>query len=142
MSVNSMASMLTSQIETALNMDVAAQQSPISNIIAAAVGSMAGVGKIPSAPSPIPVVPAGVSAGAAQIEMALSMGPAAQQSVVAQLIAAGISSIGVNAPPAGLSFLAAQIEMALSMGPAANQSTAAQIIGNAVPAYYNMGTVI
>ena len=141
MSVNAMASMLSSQIEMALNMGPAAMQGPIANIIAAAVGSMAGVGKIPAVPI-IPIIPAGISAGAAQIEMALSMGPAANQATVANIIAVGISVIGVNAPPAGLSFLASQIEMALNMGPAANQSTVAKIIGNAVPVYYNMGTVI
>lgn len=142
MSVNSMTSTLQSQIETALGMDIAANPIATSQLVAVAIGSMAAVGKIPSAPSPIPVVPAGVAAGGAQIQTSLSMGPAAQQTIVAQIMALGISVIGVNAPPTGLSFLISQIESALNMGPAANNKTTAQIIGAAVPAYYNMGTVI
>lgn len=142
MAVASMTSMLSSQIETALGMGPAASPKIVAQIIASAVGSMAGVGKIPAAPSPLPVIPAGISAGASQIETALNLGPAAKQKVVAQLIALGISSIGVNAPPAGLSFLASQIENAFSMGPAAKEKVVANIIGSSVPTYYNMGGVI
>ena len=142
MSVNSMTSMLTSQIETALKMDMAANAMPISAMIAGAVASMAGVGKIPAAPSPIPVIPAGVSAGTNLIFASFNLGPAAKQKIVAQMMAAGIAVIGINAPPAGLSYLTSQIENAFNLGPAANQKMVAQIIGSAVPTYYNMGTVI
>lgn len=137
-----MTSMLQSQIETALSMDIAANPVATSQLVAAAVASMAAVGKIPSAPSPIPVIPAGVSAGGSLIQAALSLGPAAIQPLVAQMMATGISVIGVNAPPTGLSYLQSQIESALNMGQAANNQTTAKIIGAAVPVYYNMGTVI
>lgn len=142
MSVNALTSSLQSQIEAALSMDIAANPVATSQLVAAAIGSMAAVGKIPSAPSPIPVIPAGVAAGGALIQSALSLGPAAIQTLVAQMMAAGISVIGVNAPPAGLSYLQSQIETALSMGEAANNQTTAKIIGAAVPTYYNMGSVI
>lgn len=141
MPVNSMTSTLTSQIEAALSMDIAANNLVISQMIAAAVASMAGVGIIPGAP-PIPIIPAGVAAGASQIQTALSMGPAAQIPVVAQIFAAGISVIGINAPPTGLPFLTNQVQIALSMDIAAEPSKIAQIIGSAVPVYYNMGGVI
>ncbi len=142
MAVASMTSMLISQIETALSMGPAANPKVIAQIIAAAVGSMAGVGKLPAGPALIPIIPAGISIGASQIETALNLGPAAKPKIVAQLIALGISSIGVNAPPAGLSFLASQIESSFSLGPAANEKAVANIIGSSVPTYYNMGGVI
>lgn len=133
---------LQSQITNALNMGPAAQQATVATIIASAVASVAPMGFFPPAPVPIPLIPAGMAAGQSMILNGLSMGPAAQQSTVAQMMATGISLIAPTAPPAGMSLLKSQIEGALSMGPAAQQATVATIIATAIASYFPMGGVV
>ena len=133
---------LQTQILSALSLGNAAQQSVIAAQIAAAVASVAPMGLFPAGPAMIPLIPAGVAATQAQILSALSMGNAAQQSVVAAQMAAGISLCAPMAPPAGLSFLQMQIQNALSLGQAAQQSVISTIIATAISTYYMMGGVL
>lgn len=133
---------LQSQLNTALNMGPAAQQATVATIIASAVAMVAPMGFFPPAPIPIPLIPAGMAAGQSMISNALNMGPAAEQSTVAQMIATGISLIAPIAPPAGMSTLKSQIESALKMGQAAQIPTVATMIAVAIPTYYMTGGVL
>lgn len=134
--------LLQTQIQNALNLGPAAQVPTVATIIASAVASAAPTGLFPPAPTPVPLVPAGLAAGQAQIQSALNLGPAAQQPVVAQLIALGVSLIAPAAPPAGLTLLKTQIENALNLSSAAQVPTVATIIASAIVQYYLAGGVI
>ena len=134
--------LVNSQINNALSLGPAAQPSLVATMIAAAVSSAVPMGFLPTPPAPIPLVPAGLPAGQNLINNALSLGPAAQPSLVATMIASGISMIAPMAPPAGLSFLQSQIESALSMREAAQEPVVAAMISSAIITYYTMGGIL
>lgn len=134
--------LINSQLNNALSLGPAAQPSLVATMIASAVAQAAPMGLFPMAPSPIPLIPAGLAAGQNLINNALSLGPAAQPGLVATMIASGISLIAPMAPPAGLSFLQSQIESALSMGQAAQEPVIATMISSAIITYYTMGGIL
>lgn len=133
---------LQSQFMLALSMKQGAQVQLTSNLLASAVGTIAPMGLLPIPPTFIPLIPAGLSAGLAMIQQALSMKQGAQISTVSQLIATGISLIAPLAPPAGMSALTKQIESALSMKQGAKVQTTANLLASAVISYYSCGGII
>lgn len=134
--------LLNNQIANALSMDIAADPNTVATIIATAVGQASSMGLLPAAPAPIPLVPAGLSAGQNLITNALNLQIAADIKIVATIMATGISLIAPLAPPAGLSYLQNEIANALSMDIAAQQKTVALMISNAIIQYYTMGGII
>jgi len=134
-------SLLKAQIGMALKMGKAAQVTTTAQVIASAIGSSVPMGFFPTAPVPVPLYPAGLSAGQALISSALNMGPAATIATTAQMMAMGISVIAPTAPPAGLSALQSQIESALSSGKGADQSIIAEQLATAIVQYYQSGGV-
>lgn len=135
-------SILQSQIKSALSLDVAAQPQTFVAIVIAALSSVIPMGLLPSAPSPIPLTPAGISAAQSNMDTALNLGPAAQIDTTAALIALAVSLAAPLAPPAGLSNLQSQIANALSMQQAANIDMTAQLIALSIIQYYTMGGII
>ena len=133
---------LQSQLKGALSMGNGAQVASTSQLFAAGVASIVPMGMFPIAPVPVPLAPAGMSAGASLIQNALSMGNGATIDAVSQMIAMGISVIAPVAPPAGLSILAQQIKGALSLGNGATVDSTAMMIALAVPTYYMAGGVL
>lgn len=135
-------SLLKSQIESALKMGKGANIDTTAQIIASAVGSASSMGIFPTAPTPVPLSPSGLSAGQSLIKAALSMGKGASISSTAKMMATGISLIAPAAPPAGLSSLQSQLEAALSMGKGADMSPIAAQFAVAIVSYYTSGGVI
>lgn len=135
-------SVLQSQIKAALSMGKAANQTAVIGIIIAGLSSIIPMGLIPTAPSPIPLIPAGISGTQFTMNAAINIGPAAAISTTAAMWAAAISTAAPMAPPAGLSALQSQIESAMSMGKAANIDTTAQLISAAIIQYYITGGIL
>jgi len=135
-------SLLKTQIKAALSLGKGASASSTATQIAAAVASAAPTGLFPPAPTPIPLVPAGLSAGQALITQSLSLGKGATISGTAQAMAAGISVIAPVAPPAGLSLLQTQISSALSAGKGADIDLVATQLSIAIVQYYVTGGVL
>lgn len=133
---------LQSQFLSALSMKQGAQVQISANLLGAAIGTAVPLGLLPMVPSPIPLVPAGLSAGISMIRQALSMKQGAEISTVSQLIANGISLIAPLAPPSGLSLLAKQIESAFSMKQGAREQTTANLLASAVITYYTSGGIL
>lgn len=134
-------SVLQSQFLSALSFKQGAQVQMTATLFASAVATVAPMGLLPGVP-PIPLVPAGVSAGMSMIQQALSLQQSAAQATVSKMIANGVSLIAPLAPPAGLSTLAQQIESALTLDQGARENVVANLIATAVIMYYTSGGVL
>lgn len=135
-------SLLKTQIKAALSLGKGANINTTAIQIAAAVASAVPTGFFPIAPTPIPLVPAGLSAGQSLITQAFSLGKGATISATSQALAAGISVIAPTAPPAGISLLQTQISSALSAGKGADIDIIATQLSIAIVQYYTTGGVL
>jgi hypothetical protein len=135
-------SVLQSQIKAALSMDKAANQSAVIGMIIAGLSSVIPMGLVPTAPSPTPLAPAGISGTQSTMNAAINMGPAATIDTTAAMWASAISIAAPMAPPAGMSALQSQIKNAMSMDKAANIDTTAQLIALAIIQYYLAGGIL
>ena len=133
---------LQSQFISALSLRQGAQVQSTSAMMASAIASIVPMGLFPVIPAPVPLVPAGVSAGMSMIQNALSLKQGAQISAVSKMIANGVSLIAPTAPPAGLSLLGQQLESAMSMKQGAQIQTTASLMASAIIAYYTSGGVL
>lgn len=133
---------LKTQISSALKLERSASQASVAAIIASATAGLAPMGLFPRGPTMIPLVPSGFSACRAQIQNALKMERAAKPSMVAQIMALGISVLCPIVPPAGLSACKAQMENAFKMDRAATPNAVAQIIALAIVNYYLAGGAV
>ncbi len=133
---------LQSQFISALSLKQGAQVQSTSAIMASAIASIAPMGLFPVVPIPVPLVPAGVSAGMSMIQNAMSLKQGAQVSIVSKMIANGISLIAPTAPPAGLSLLGQQIESAMSLKQGAQIQSTASLLASAIITYYSSGGVL
>lgn len=134
--------LLETQIKTAFSLDKGAEKTIISLMLATAIASSASAGLLPSAPSPIPLIPCGLTAGQTLIQNSMSLDKMATQDLVAQLIAQGVSVIAPMCPPVGLATLQLQLAQALKMDKGASPDLTAQLWSQAIIAYYSMGTII
>lgn len=135
-------SLLQNQLKSSLSLQQGAQIKTSASLISAGIASIVPMGLLPSAPSPIPLTPAGLSAGMNMIEQALSLDKGATISTVASLLANGISLIAPLAPPAGLSILSQLIESALSLDVGADIGITSAQIASAIITYYTCGGII
>ena len=130
-----------SQLQTAWGMGKGAQINTSSQLFCTALSSIVPMGLIPSGPTMIPLVPAGLTAASSLMIAGLSMGKGAQRSTTSKQMARAISVLSPLCPPAGLTSLSSMIEAALSMGKGAKVNTVAQQISQAVITYYQTGGV-
>ena len=142
MPIGASVSLLKGQFRNALSMGKGASIATTSQVFASAIASAASMGIFPTAPTPVPLAPSGLSAGANMIKNALSMGKSASISTTAQMIASAVSMIAPTAPPSGLSGLRSNLKNALSAGKGANINTTATQFASAVVSYYTSGGVI
>lgn len=146
MSIAGAQSIIEANVLAALSFDAAALAPTVATLIIAAVASAAPLGLYPPSPPPVfpstPVAPVGVAPATQGMTAALSMGPAAEEPMTAQLMAVAVASLAPAVPPAGLSLLQSDIETALSFGPAADPQTFAQLFSIAVVNYYQMAGVL
>jgi len=133
---------LQSQFVSAMSLKQGAQVQSTSAIMASAIASVVPMGLFPVAPTPIPLTPAGMSAGLSMIQNAMSLKQGAQISTVSKMIANGISLIAPTAPPAGLSLLGQQLESAMSMKQGAQIQTTTSLMASAIITYYTSGGVL
>lgn len=134
-------SILQSQIKSALSLEKGAQIPTTASALSAAIAGIVPVGIFPTAPTPKPLTPDGVSAGQAMFSSALSLGAGATISATAQMFATAVSLIAPAAPPAGISSLQSQFESALSMEKGADIEAIAAQMATAIVQYYVVGGV-
>ena len=135
-------SILKSQFLSALSLKQGAQTQITGMRLSLAIGSVVPMGLLPIPPAPIPLIPAGLSAGISMIQQAMSFKQGAQVKTTAQMIAKGVSLIAPLAPPAGLSLLSKQIEAAFSLKQGARENVVADLLSIAVITYYTCGGII
>jgi len=130
---------LESALKSAFSLGMASSSTLASEIIGAGLLAVISMGQFPSVPSPIPLVPSGISAAKSMIKQAFSLGPAATPELSAQMITAGVVASCSMIPPAGVSSLQSAIKSAFSNKDSADKTTSAQKMSSAIITYYKTG---
>lgn len=133
---------LQNALKSAFSMGKGATQQAVVGVIISGLTSIIPMGIFPTAPTPIPLAPAGISATQSNLNNSLGLGKASTIDTTAQLISLAVSLAAPMAPPAGLSILQNNIKSAFSMGKAANIDTVTQLISVAIIQYYLAGGVM
>lgn len=137
-----MQSPLESQIAAALQLKQAAAIPTTAQLIIAGVVAAAPAGQIPSAPSPIPVIPSGADSALTSAQNAFSLQQAASVEATATILGTAISVVAPVVPPSGLPALISSLQSALSQGEGASPDQVAQEMASAVIQYYQAGGVV
>ena len=133
---------LKNAIKAALNLEVAGNPDLTSTIIISTLAGLVPMGLFPPAPSPLPLIPSGVSIAQNGIKGALSLEVAGNPDLTSLQMASAIQALVPNIPPVGFSILQNAIKSALSLEVAGNPDLQAEIIANAIVGYYTSGGVI
>ena len=96
----------------------------------------------PMGPVMVPVPPLGFPICKALIEASFNLGPAAKPTIIGNMMAGGIATLGPTVPPTGQVLLAQQIGIALNLQQAGKPDPHGALMAAAVLTYYASGTVI
>ena len=142
MAISAMTSALSSQLQGIFNTGLPG--SPTSNAvrIASAIASIVPSGLIYVGVSWIPVVPAGVSACQAMLNIAFNTGLPGTPSSSSQIMASAIAALAPMVPPAGMSVLKSLLQSIDNMGLSGAASTSAQMMASCIISYFVAGGVI
>lgn len=144
MSVSSSFSMLSSQIQAALQTDIAGNPDLFATMVTSATASAVTMGLIQlSSPPTPPVTPPtpGFSAMRSQLISALNLDIAGNPSLFANSFAAAVSVLSPVVSPTGFSLLANEVEIALNLDIAGNPNLFANIVAKAIITYFINGKV-
>jgi hypothetical protein len=142
MAIAASMNMLKSDIKSAFDYGEIANPVTTASGLSLAVLNASSYGQIPTPNGPIPLVPAGFPATLSNMTSALTLGPAANKTIVSVMMASAISMLCVNVPPVGFISLSKEFENAFSLEEAANKEVISTMMASAIINYYLMGGVI
>lgn len=134
--------LLRTQLVSCHSMKPASTVDVVTRLEVLAVASIVPMGLKPHYPSPIPLVPSGISPAMSMLKTAGSMGSTADVNKSAKLTATAVSVIAPLCPSFGKTTLETQLKSAWSMKNSATIDIVSTLEANAVITYYLAGGII
>lgn len=142
MSITASFNPLRTQIETALNLDIAGNPPLFATIVSSAMATAVLNGRYPVGVGFIVPPPNGLSATRQQIETALNLDIAGNPTLFATMFASATTVLAPIVPPSGFGVLRQAVQTAFDLDIAGNVPTQANIIASGIINYYLAGGVI
>ena len=142
MSITASFTPLRTQIETALDLDIAGNPPLFATIVSSAMASAVLNGKFPVGTGFIVPPPSGLSTTRQQIESALNLEIVGNPSLFAAKFATATIPLAPIVPPSGFDVLRQAVQTAFDLDIAGNVPTQGNIIATGIINYYLSGGVI